>query len=271
MWMMGIANSYTMEASFGGSLLGTRAESHFSTQDYEQAGKAFCQTLLDFYDEGPSKEKLRTKILTRLMREGSNAGEPTNIKLSDYARWVQQNVRSHKLTLFCSDEGATSSSSSEEESKEDCDEVFLTVPPPSPALERPKRPPKPQTKKKPRQIISRSPTAARKTLPLCKTTLELSVSKEIIAISDSETSTNDSSDSEVEIARGLRPPTMLKEKKKKKKKKGKKRQKVGSQKVKLLEEETTEQTQVVSVLDLTTSSGLRAHSWHRTMVSTPFR
>lgn len=88
MWMMGIANSYTMEASFGGSVLGTRAESHFSTQDYEQAGKAFCQTLLDFYDDGPFKEKLRMKILTRLMREGSNADEPTNIKLSDYSRWV---------------------------------------------------------------------------------------------------------------------------------------------------------------------------------------
>lgn len=86
MWMMGIANSYTMEASFGGSLLGTRAESHFAAQDYEQAGKAFCQTLLDFYDEGQFKEKLRMKILTRLLKEGSKADEPTNIKLSDYSR-----------------------------------------------------------------------------------------------------------------------------------------------------------------------------------------
>lgn len=87
MWMMGIANSYTMEASFGGSLLGTRSESHFSTQDYEQTGKAFCQTLLDFYDDGPFKERLRMKILTRLLREGSRADEPTNIKLSDYSRF----------------------------------------------------------------------------------------------------------------------------------------------------------------------------------------
>lgn len=55
MWMMGIANSYTMEATFGGSLLGNRAQSHFSVQDFEQMGRVFCQTLLDFYDDDPRK------------------------------------------------------------------------------------------------------------------------------------------------------------------------------------------------------------------------
>lgn len=55
MWMMGIGNSYTMEASFAGSDLGPRAETHFNLQDYEQMGRSFCQTLLDFYDEAPFK------------------------------------------------------------------------------------------------------------------------------------------------------------------------------------------------------------------------
>lgn len=55
MWMMGIANSYTMEASFGGSTMGSRADTHFCPQDYEQMGRSFCQTLLDFYDEDPRK------------------------------------------------------------------------------------------------------------------------------------------------------------------------------------------------------------------------
>lgn len=32
------------------------------------------------------QEKLRTKILTRLSKEGSSADEPTNIPLSDYSR-----------------------------------------------------------------------------------------------------------------------------------------------------------------------------------------
>lgn len=61
MWMMGIANSYTMEASFAGSNLGTRNETHFATQDYEQMAKSFCQTLLDFYDDDP-KKVLRIRI-----------------------------------------------------------------------------------------------------------------------------------------------------------------------------------------------------------------
>ncbi|RZF43046.1 hypothetical protein LSTR_LSTR001224 [Laodelphax striatellus] len=54
-WMMGVANSYTMEASFGGSTLGSRYQTHFTTQDYEAMGRAFCETLLDFCDEDPSK------------------------------------------------------------------------------------------------------------------------------------------------------------------------------------------------------------------------
>ncbi|KAG8334985.1 Cytosolic carboxypeptidase 2 [Homalodisca vitripennis] len=55
-WMMGVANSYTMEASFGGSTLGGRNETHFTTQDYEAMGRSFCETLLDFCDEDPSKK-----------------------------------------------------------------------------------------------------------------------------------------------------------------------------------------------------------------------
>lgn len=85
-WMLGVSNSYTMEASFGGSELGSRMSTHFSVQDYESIGRTFCETLLDFCDEDPSKERLRTKIVTRLLKEGSNADEPTNIDLSDYSR-----------------------------------------------------------------------------------------------------------------------------------------------------------------------------------------
>lgn len=54
---MGVQNSYTMEASMGGSKLGSRMCTHFSAQDYEQIGKAFCETLLDFSDEDPGKVK----------------------------------------------------------------------------------------------------------------------------------------------------------------------------------------------------------------------
>ncbi|KAH9641938.1 hypothetical protein HF086_011688 [Spodoptera exigua] len=113
-WMLGVSNSYTMEASFGGSELGSRMSTHFSVQDYESLGRTFCETLLDFCDEDPSKERLRTKIVTRLLKEGSNADEPTNIDLSDYS----------------SDEGDTSSSSSEGGHRRES--TKQPAPPPSP-------------------------------------------------------------------------------------------------------------------------------------------
>ncbi|XP_023167196.2 cytosolic carboxypeptidase Nna1 isoform X3 [Drosophila hydei] len=138
-WMLGITNSYTIEASFGGSSLGSRKGTHFNIQDYEHMGRAFCETLLDYCDENPNKvkrhaklfkqikkirkrekreqkalklqkmadqilnllkqqERLRSKIIERLMREGSSADEPLNIPLSDYS----------------SDEGNCSSSSDNE-------------------------------------------------------------------------------------------------------------------------------------------------------------
>lgn len=59
-WLMGVQNSYTMEASMGGSKLGSRTGTHFSTQDYEQIGKAFCETLLDFSDDDPLKVIITT-------------------------------------------------------------------------------------------------------------------------------------------------------------------------------------------------------------------
>nr|XP_012234961.1 PREDICTED: cytosolic carboxypeptidase 2 [Linepithema humile]XP_012234962.1 PREDICTED: cytosolic carboxypeptidase 2 [Linepithema humile] len=137
-WSMGVPNSYTMEASMGGSKIGTRCGTHFSVQDYEQIGKAFCETLLDFSDQDPTKEKLRNKIIARLAKEGSSAEEPINIDLTDYS----------------SDEGDASeeSFSSEEErteytdaawSSEDSESLtsrhrYLCVPPPSPTFVPPK-------------------------------------------------------------------------------------------------------------------------------------
>ncbi|XP_014207600.1 cytosolic carboxypeptidase 2 isoform X2 [Copidosoma floridanum] len=126
-WLMGIQNSYTLEASLGGSKLGSRSGTHFTTLDYEQLGKAFCETLLDFSDNDPNKEKLRSKIVARLTDKGSRADEPTNIVLTDYS----------------SDEGDTSDSSSQDETPHSRsrlsadDRRYLCVPPPSPMLLKP--------------------------------------------------------------------------------------------------------------------------------------
>ena len=82
---MGIVYSYTMEATYGGSNKGSRAYTHFSTDDYEGIGRYFCETLLDFFDPCPVKEELRNKIVGRLIRDGSNADDPANIALTDYS------------------------------------------------------------------------------------------------------------------------------------------------------------------------------------------
>lgn len=65
--------------------MGSRAFTHFNTDDYEGIGRYFCETLLDFQDPCPVKEQLRNKIVSRLLKEGSNADEPANIALSDYS------------------------------------------------------------------------------------------------------------------------------------------------------------------------------------------
>ncbi|XP_046995654.1 cytosolic carboxypeptidase Nna1-like [Schistocerca americana] len=167
-WMMGVTNSYTMEASFGGSTLGSRTDTHFHSQDYEQMGRYFCETLLDFCDQEPSKivnaakkERLRVKIVTRLMKEGSSADEPTNITLSDYS----------------SDEGGTSSCSEDEMmhyKQEFTDECYqsLSVPPPSPVLPHREHH---KTANKERSVPEKTtPSPQRKVLQVHKTVIDLS-------------------------------------------------------------------------------------------------
>ena len=56
MWReMGVRNSYTMEATFCGSLLGGEKGLQFSTRDLEAMGYHFCDTLLDYCDPDQSK------------------------------------------------------------------------------------------------------------------------------------------------------------------------------------------------------------------------
>ena len=83
-WNMGILNSFTLEASDGGSNLGTRAFTHFTTGDYQSLGRYSCETLHDLYDPDPPMDNLRCTILQRLVKE-SNANDPVNIALSDYS------------------------------------------------------------------------------------------------------------------------------------------------------------------------------------------
>ncbi|TNN00524.1 hypothetical protein fugu_011770 [Takifugu bimaculatus] len=95
MWRLGVKNSYTMEASFGGSTLGRfgalpacrftsqcllhqalslqmtgdRKGSHFTTRDLKSIGFYFCDTLLDYCDPDPTKIKYCLAELNVLMRK----------------------------------------------------------------------------------------------------------------------------------------------------------------------------------------------------------
>ena len=82
---LGIVNSFTLEASYGGSSLGNKAYSHFSSRDYENMGRYFCETLLDFNDPSPPKDQLRYKIHLGLLRHKSTATDPINMALDDYS------------------------------------------------------------------------------------------------------------------------------------------------------------------------------------------
>ncbi|KAK4886667.1 hypothetical protein RN001_002938 [Aquatica leii] len=232
MWMMGIPNSFTIEASFGGSLLGNRSETHFTVQDYEQMGRSFCQTLLDFYDDDPRKKRLRNKIIDRLLAEGSSANDPTNIPLSDYS----------------SDDGDTSSSTSDEVEKHSCS-VLLTVPPPSPAV-RKKRSVK-TAHPKLKQTVTKEP---RKTFPVSNIEVTLPLEKKTLVKHRHSSYSSSSSESEQNLYYETKVTCKQKTKKRTKKK---------SQFKGCYDTISRKPTKSISVLDLLPVGKPRSESWYR--------
>uniref|UniRef100_UPI0037E93F3D cytosolic carboxypeptidase 2 n=1 Tax=Semicossyphus pulcher TaxID=241346 RepID=UPI0037E93F3D len=89
MWKLGIKNSYTMEATFGGSTLGDRRGTHFTTRDLKSLGFYICDTLLDYCDPDPAKVTNCLSELGVLMRKkvrerlGKDVGADCNISVSD--------------------------------------------------------------------------------------------------------------------------------------------------------------------------------------------
>nr|XP_020469450.1 cytosolic carboxypeptidase 2 [Monopterus albus] len=89
MWRLGIRNSYTMEATFGGSTLGNRRGTHFTTRDLKSLGFHFCDTLLDYCD--PDQTKITycltelTAMLTKKIRQklGKDLGTDCYFSVSE--------------------------------------------------------------------------------------------------------------------------------------------------------------------------------------------
>ncbi|CAG0884092.1 unnamed protein product [Darwinula stevensoni] len=82
-WAMGVKNAYTLEASLGGTTLKGKPGRHFSTCDYKEMGKHFCDAILMLINDDPAKEKLRSRIQAKLTESGSCADFPTQISIED--------------------------------------------------------------------------------------------------------------------------------------------------------------------------------------------
>jgi hypothetical protein len=83
MHRLGIELSYTLEASFGGSTIGSRAGTHLGLGDLEQMGKHICDTLLDFFDPDPTKKiycqnEILAKIKAELIQKYGESNIPTD-------------------------------------------------------------------------------------------------------------------------------------------------------------------------------------------------
>ncbi|XP_036390535.1 cytosolic carboxypeptidase 2, partial [Megalops cyprinoides] len=92
MWKLGISNSYTMESTFGGSTLGKRKGTLFTTQDLKSLGYYFCDTLLDYCDPDQTKANhclvelgamFRQEICQKLGRDVDSDGSLSSISVSD--------------------------------------------------------------------------------------------------------------------------------------------------------------------------------------------
>ncbi|XP_031605076.2 cytosolic carboxypeptidase 2 isoform X3 [Oreochromis aureus] len=87
MWRLGIKNSYTMEATFGGSTLGDRRGTHFTIQDLKSLGFHLCDTLLDYCDPDPIKITYCLAELALLEKEfrerlGKDLGNSSDLETS---------------------------------------------------------------------------------------------------------------------------------------------------------------------------------------------
>ncbi|XP_067931708.1 cytosolic carboxypeptidase 2-like [Watersipora subatra] len=86
MWNMGITNSFTMEATFCGSAVGSSKSFHFNIRDFESMGFHFCDTLLDYCDPDKTKylmimSELEATLKNQILNKFARLGK-TNVMLN---------------------------------------------------------------------------------------------------------------------------------------------------------------------------------------------
>ncbi|XP_049980268.1 cytosolic carboxypeptidase 2 isoform X2 [Alexandromys fortis] len=85
MWRMGITNSYTMESTFGGSTLGSKRDTHFTTEDLKSLGYHVCDTILDFCDPDQTKytqclQELKELLQQEIHKKFNNSGQEMDLE-----------------------------------------------------------------------------------------------------------------------------------------------------------------------------------------------
>jgi len=79
----GIANSYTVEASFAGTDNGEHKFQHFTTLQLEALGHHFCETILDYYDPDQVKFSLSFSELVGEASKSSDSEESVGSDAED--------------------------------------------------------------------------------------------------------------------------------------------------------------------------------------------
>ena len=99
MWReMGVANSYTMEATFCGSTQDKMAGVQFTTRDLEAMGYHFCDTLLDYCD--PDQTKVQIKCMSQLVEKISSSKRLFSDGMLSLTRQIFPPAHTTKL-VFC--------------------------------------------------------------------------------------------------------------------------------------------------------------------------
>ncbi|XP_053305224.1 cytosolic carboxypeptidase 2, partial [Spea bombifrons] len=107
MWRKGIRNSYTMESTFGGSTLGDRNGTHFTTADLKSMGRHFCDALLEYCNPDSTKFRLCLSEIQSLVEEEIRE------KLKQLGREVDSNVTLSDISLSDIESSTSGSNSSE--------------------------------------------------------------------------------------------------------------------------------------------------------------
>ncbi|EAA06129.5 AGAP000113-PA, partial [Anopheles gambiae str. PEST] len=89
-WVLGVTNSYTLEASFGGSTMGGRAGTHFSTADYEHIGRAYCETLMDYYDDNPIKVNYYLRRIKKIRKREKRLRKAQRTEQQESFWWLNE-------------------------------------------------------------------------------------------------------------------------------------------------------------------------------------